>query len=91
MNMTPPAREIPAIPKAPIVGGLKRLRRHAMAYGHRIGSFIENGPVEQVARIGAARSTARSWRALDEARRLELVERALQPANDCDDEFSLAL
>lgn len=62
-----------------------------MAYGHSIRAFIENGPVEQVERIGALRSTARAWRALDEARRLELVERALLPANDCHDEFPLAL
>jgi hypothetical protein len=62
-----------------------------MAYGQSIRTFIENGPVEQVARIGALRSTARAWRVLDQARRLELVERALQPANDCQDELSLAL
>ena len=62
-----------------------------MAYGHSIRAFIENGPVEQVARISAMRSTARAWRALGEARRLELVEQALQPANDCHDDFSLAL
>ena len=62
-----------------------------MAYGHSTRVFIENGPVEQVARISALRSTARAWRALDEARRLELVEQALQPANDCHDELSLAL
>lgn len=62
-----------------------------MAYAQSIRAFIENGPVEQVARIGALRSTARAWRVLDEARRLELVERALQPANDCQDDFSLAL
>ena len=62
-----------------------------MAYGHSIRAFIENGPVEQVARIGAQRSTARAWRALDEARRLELVERALQPANDRHEDLQLAL
>ena len=62
-----------------------------MTYGHSIRAFIEDGPVEQVARITAARSTARAWRALDEARRLEIVERALSPANDCIDSFPLAL
>jgi len=62
-----------------------------MAYGHSIRAFIENGPSEQVARISALRSTARAWRALDEARRIELIERALHPANDCLDEFPLAL
>ena len=62
-----------------------------MAYGHSICAFIENGPVEQVEKIASGRSTARAWRALDEARRLELVERALCPANDCIDAFPLAL
>jgi hypothetical protein len=62
-----------------------------MAYGHSTRAFIEDGPVEQVAKANAARSTARAWRALDEARRFELVERALLPANDCIDSFPLAL
>ena len=62
-----------------------------MAYGHSTRAFIENGPVEQVAKIAVARSTARAWRALDEARRIELIERALFPANDCIDDFPLAL
>lgn len=62
-----------------------------MTYGHSIRAFIEDGPVDQVAEADALRSTARAWRALDEARRLELVERALSPANDCIDSFPLAL
>jgi hypothetical protein len=62
-----------------------------MAYGHSTRAFIEDGPVEQVAKITAARSTARAWRALDEARRLALIERALCPANDRVDDFPLAL
>jgi hypothetical protein len=62
-----------------------------MIYGHSTRAFIENGPVEQVARADAQRSRARAWRALNEARRLELVEHALLPANDCIDSFPLAL
>ncbi len=62
-----------------------------MAYGHDIRAFIENGPVEQVEKVKAGRSTARSWRALNEARRLALIERALCPANDPIDDFPLAL
>ncbi|HET8749225.1 MAG TPA: hypothetical protein VFM42_00645 [Sphingomicrobium sp.] len=62
-----------------------------MAYGLSTRVFIEDGPVEQVAKADSARSTARSWRALDAARRLELVERALHPANDCIDSYPLAL
>ena len=45
-----------------------------MTYGHSIRAFIEDGPVEQVAKVDAVRSTARAWRALNEARRLELIE-----------------
>ena len=62
-----------------------------MTYGHSPRAFIEDGPAEHVARADALRSTARSWRVLDEARRLELVERALFPANDCFDDFPIAL
>jgi hypothetical protein len=62
-----------------------------MTYGHSTSAFIENGPTEQVARAAALRSTARAWRALNEARRLELIERALAPANDCIDDFPIAL
>ena len=53
-----------------------------MTYGHSIRAFIEDGPVDQVAKADAVRTTARAWRALDEAHRLELIERALSPAND---------
>jgi hypothetical protein len=62
-----------------------------MTYGLTTRAFIEDGPAEQVARADALRSTARAWHALDEARRLALVERALTPANDCIDTYPLAL
>jgi hypothetical protein len=62
-----------------------------MTYGLGTRVFIEDGPAEQVARADANRSTARAWHALDEARRLALVERALNPANDCIDAIPLAL
>lgn len=62
-----------------------------MIYGHSPSAFIENGPAEQLEKVISARSTARAWRALDEARRLELVERALAPANDCFDDLPIAL
>ena len=59
--------------------------------GHSARAFIEDGPAEQVAKAQSGRSTARSWRLLDEARRFELVQRALLPANDCIDSFPFAL
>ena len=59
-----------------------------MTYGHSIRAFIEDGPVEQVAKVDAVRTTARAWRTLDEAHRLQLIERALCTANDS---FPLAL
>jgi hypothetical protein len=62
-----------------------------MTYGQSTRAFIEDGPVQQVAKADALRSTARAWRTLDRARRLQLVERALRPANDCIDSFPLAL
>ncbi|MES2327392.1 MAG: hypothetical protein V4499_08695 [Pseudomonadota bacterium] len=62
-----------------------------MAYGLSTRAFIENGPVEQVAKLDAMRSTARSWRALNEACRLAVVEQVVRAANDRIDEFPLAL
>jgi hypothetical protein len=53
-----------------------------MTYGHSTRAFIEDGPVEQVARVDAGRTTARAWRTLDEAHRLHLIELALCHAND---------
>ncbi len=51
-----------------------------MTYGLSRNAFIEDGPAIQVATIEARRSSARAWRALDESRRLALVECALKPA-----------
>jgi hypothetical protein len=62
-----------------------------MIYGHAPRVFVEDGPTEQLAKVASGRSTARAWRALDAAHRLELVERALIPANDFIDSFPLAL
>jgi hypothetical protein len=62
-----------------------------MAYGLSTSAYIENGPTEQVARVNARRSTARSWQALTEACRLAVVEQALRPAKNRIDGFPLAL
>jgi len=62
-----------------------------MAYGLSTRAFIEGGPVEQIAKTESGRSTARSWHALNEACRLEVVEQALRAANDRIDGFPLAL
>lgn len=62
-----------------------------MAYGLSTRAFVEDGPVEQVAKIGSGRSTARTWHGLDAACRLELIEQALRAANDRVDEFPNAL
>ena len=55
-----------------------------MAYGldHRL--FVENGPAVTAAEAHGARSSAiyRAWRELSPQRRLDIVERALKPAND---------
>ena len=62
-----------------------------MTYGLSTRAFIEDGPAVQVAQADTLRSTARKWRALDEAHRIELIELALRPANDRIDAFPLAL
>ena len=62
-----------------------------MAYGLSTRAFIEGGAVEQVAKVDASPSTARSWRALSEACRLALVEQAVRAANDRIDGYPLAL
>jgi len=62
-----------------------------MTYGLSTRAFIEDGPAVQVAQANALHSTARSWRALDEACRLQLVEQALKAANDRIDAYPLAL
>jgi hypothetical protein len=62
-----------------------------MAYGLSTRAFIENGSVEQVAKSEESRSTARSWRALSEACRLEVIEQALRAANDRIDGYPIAL
>jgi hypothetical protein len=62
-----------------------------MTYGLSTRAFIEDGPAVQAIQVQASHSTARSWRALDAERRLAIVERALQPANDFIDAFPLAL
>jgi hypothetical protein len=60
-----------------------------MAYGLSSRAFIEDGPVEQVARAESIRSTARSWRALSESCRLAAIEQALRAANDRVDGYAL--
>jgi hypothetical protein len=62
-----------------------------MAYGLSTRAFIEDGPVEQVAKAQSTRSSARSWHALSEACRLAIVEQALRAANDRIDGYPLAL
>jgi len=86
------AGEDRSLPSQPIfAGGHRQERRLAMAYGLSTRVFIEDGPVEQVARIESSRSTARSWRALNDASRLEVIEQALRAANDRIDGYPIAL
>src|SRR4051795_9687861 len=89
-DQQPPAKENPS-PQPPSSAAHKKEGPLAMTYGLSTRAFIEDGPAVRVAQAGALRSPARAWRALDEARRLELIEKALTPANDCIDAFPLAL
>ena len=62
-----------------------------MTYGLDTRLFIENGPAAHAADARRARRAYRIWRALDSRTRLNLVERAMKPANDADDGLPLAL
>jgi hypothetical protein len=62
-----------------------------MTYGLGTPAFDEDGLGAKAATANFRRPIGRSWRALDEARRFALVERALNPANDFYDAFPLAL
>jgi hypothetical protein len=62
-----------------------------MTYGLSTRAFFGNGPVEQVEEVEAIRSKARSWRTLNEASRLKVIEQALRAANDRIDGYPLAL
>ena len=62
-----------------------------MTYGLSTRAFIENGPAVRAIEAQAARSTARTWRALDSDHRIALIEAALTPANDLIDAYPIAL
>jgi hypothetical protein len=81
-----------SLPSQPIsAGGHQQEGDSAMAYGLSTRAFIEDGPVEQVAKAEAKRTTARSWHALSEASRLAVIEQALRAANDRIDAYPFAL
>ena len=62
-----------------------------MTYGLSTRVFIEDGPAAQAIEALSLHTTARAWRALDDQRRLALIERALKPANDIIDDYPIAL
>ncbi|MEO7655322.1 MAG: hypothetical protein ABIS23_06535 [Sphingomicrobium sp.] len=63
-----------------------------MTYGLNRHDFIENGPTAMAIQVRSSRSTARTWHVLNANRRLALVERAINPANDIGiDEYPIAL
>ena len=62
-----------------------------MIYGLTRRAFIEDGAALAAIDAKALHSTARAWQALDADRRLQLVDRALNPANDTCDAFPIAL
>ena len=62
-----------------------------MIYGLSTRVPSEAGRESQAAFANPRSSTANSWRALDEADRLALIERALNHANDRIDGYPLAL
>ena len=62
-----------------------------MTYGLSTRVPSETGHESQAAFTNSRRSTMKTWRALDEADRLALIERALNHANDRIDGYPLAL
>ena len=62
-----------------------------MTYGLSNRVPGEDGHEPSAARASSRRPIVNAWRALDEARRFALIERALNPANDRIDGFPLAL
>jgi hypothetical protein len=62
-----------------------------MTYGLTTRAFVENGPAVLAEQVRVSHSSSRTWRALNEARKLELIERAIKPCNDVIDAYPLAL
>ena len=62
-----------------------------MTYGLSTRAFIEDGPVEQVARLESTPHHRALLAVLNEACRLAVIERALGPANDRIDGYPIAL
>ena len=62
-----------------------------MTYGLSTRVPSEIGHETQAAFATPRRSTMKAWRALDEADRFDLIERALSAANDRIDGYPLAL
>ena len=62
-----------------------------MTYGLGTRVPTQDRHEAQAAYTIGQRSTVKAWKALDEARRFALIERALNPANDRSDGFPLAL
>jgi len=63
-----------------------------MTYGRSTRASAANSAVERaLARATGTWGGYQAWRQLAPDRRLELVEKALVPANDCIDSYPLAL
>jgi hypothetical protein len=63
-----------------------------MTYGHSTRLSAGNAAVERaLARASGTWGGYQAWRHLDPDRRLALVEEALRPANDFEDNFPIAL
>ena len=62
-----------------------------MTYGLSTRVPTEDGHEALAAHTDPRHSIVKAWRALDEARRFALIERALNPANDRIDGYPLAL
>jgi hypothetical protein len=63
-----------------------------MTYGHSARALADSALVEKaVARASGTWGGYQAWRQLDADHRLQLIEQALKPANDCIDAYPMAL
>jgi hypothetical protein len=63
-----------------------------MTYGHSTRALADSAVVEKaMARASGTWGGYQAWRQLDPDRRLQVIEQALKPANDCIDAYSIAL
>jgi predicted phage gp36 major capsid-like protein len=82
----------PSPSAAPTPAALKRERNRAMTYGQGTRASAEDQAVERaLARASGTWGGYQAWRQLDPEQKLELINKALEAANDRIDAYPIAL